>query len=72
MTPTQPSPTGLLKITEAAERLGCSEKSVRRLVKSGRLACVRYTRSKTEPLKFRQVDVARLIESSVSLGKGSL
>lgn len=57
---------GLLKINEAARRLCCSANSVRRLVKSGRLPCVRYTSSRTEPLKFRALDVARLIERSVS------
>ena len=57
---------GLLKIGEAATRLRCSPKSIRRLVKAGHLPCVRYTASRTEPLKFRAVDVARLIERSVT------
>lgn len=68
----EPTPTpdadagrGLLTLNETATRLRCSPKSVRRFVKAGRLPCVRYTKSLTEPLKFRGVDVARFIERSV-------
>ena len=62
------SGAGLLNIHEAAQRLHCSPKTVRRLVRGGRLACVRLTKTRTEPLRFRAVDVARLIEASVEGG----
>lgn len=46
--------------------LGVSDKTVRRLVKQGRLAAVKL--GKTSPLKFRQLDVARFVESASVTG----
>ena len=66
---TNPPPaaaSGLLRIEDAATRLGCSVRTVRNLVKNGSLPVVRYTRGRTEPLKFRAIDLARLIEASTS------
>jgi excisionase family DNA binding protein len=45
------------------ERLGVSDKTLRRLVKQGRLCALKL--GKTSPLKFRQLDVARFLESAV-------
>ena len=55
-------------LTKAAvmERLGISDKTLRRLVKQGRLAVVKL--GKTSPLKFRQLDVARFLESASVTG----
>jgi excisionase family DNA binding protein len=44
-------------------RLGIGEKTLRRLTHEGRLPVVKL--GKTSPLKFRQLDVARLLESSL-------
>jgi predicted site-specific integrase-resolvase len=44
-------------------RLGIGEKALRRLTNEGRLPVVKL--GKTSPLKFRQQDVARLLESSL-------
>jgi excisionase family DNA binding protein len=52
----------LLSKTVVMERLGVSDKTLRRLVKQGRLNAVKL--GKTSPLKFRQLDVARLVESA--------
>lgn len=56
-----------LLLTKAAvmERLGISDKTLRRLVKQGRLRAVKL--GKTSPLKFRQLDVARFIETALGV-----
>jgi excisionase family DNA binding protein len=56
----------LLSKTVVMERLGVSEKTLRRLIREGRLSVVKF--GKTSPLKFRQLDVARFLESSVASG----
>ena len=48
------------------ERLNVSDKTLRRLVKQGRLAVVKM--GKTSPLKFRQLDIARFLESATVTG----
>ena len=55
-------------LTKAAvmERLNVSDKTLRRLVKQGRLAVVKM--GKTSPLKFRQLDIARFLESATVTG----
>lgn len=55
-------------LTKAAvmERLGISDKTLRRLVKQGRLVVVKL--GKTSPLKFRQLDLARFLESASITG----
>jgi excisionase family DNA binding protein len=60
--------TNDLLLTKAAvmERLGVSDKTLRRLVKQGRLVVVKL--GKTSPLKFRQLDVARFLESASVTG----
>lgn len=45
------------------ERLGVSDKTLRRLVREGRLRVIKM--GKTSPLKFRQLDVARFLEASL-------
>jgi len=45
----------LLSKVSVMERLGVSDKTLRRLVKQGRLVAVKL--GKTSPLKFRQLDV---------------
>ncbi len=56
----------LLSKATVMERLGVSDRTLRRLVKQGRLRAVKL--GKTSPLKFRQLDVARLLESSIVSG----
>ena len=56
----------LLSKAVVMERLGVSDKTLRRLVKQGRLIAVKL--GKTSPLKFRQLDVARLLESASVTG----
>jgi excisionase family DNA binding protein len=55
----------LLSKAEVMKRLGVSDRTLRRLVKQGRLAAVKL--GKTSPLKFRQLDLARCIESASGL-----
>lgn len=55
------SKAGLLLIGEAAAQMRCSVKTVRKLVKAGRLPVIRLTQSKTDPLRFRLLDVQRFI-----------
>ncbi len=62
MNPTE----SLLSKAVVMERLGVSDKTLRRLVKQGRLIAVKL--GKTSPLKFRQLDVARLLETSTVTG----
>jgi len=52
----------LLPKSVVMERLGISDKTLRRLIKQGRLIVVKL--GKTSPLKFRQLDVARFLESA--------
>jgi excisionase family DNA binding protein len=52
----------LLSKAAVMERLKVSDKTLRRLVKQGRLVAIKL--GKTSPLKFRQLDVARLLEAS--------
>lgn len=56
----------LLSKATVMERLGVSDKTLRRLVKQGRLVVVKL--GKTSPLKFRQLDVARFLESACVTG----
>ena len=56
----------LLSKAAVMERLGVSEKTLRRLIRQGRLRVVKL--GKTSPLKFRQLDVAHLLERSVVTG----
>jgi excisionase family DNA binding protein len=56
----------LLSKAAVMERLGVSDKTLRRLVKQGRLVAIKL--GKTSPLKFRQLDVARLLESASVTG----
>lgn len=60
------STESLLSKAVVMERLGVSDKTLRRLVKQGRLVAVKL--GKTSPLKFRQLDVARLLESASVTG----
>ena len=59
----------LLSKATVMERLGVSEKTLRRLIRKGRLRVVKM--GQTSPLKFRQLDVARFLESSVVTGAAS-
>jgi excisionase family DNA binding protein len=56
----------LLSKAVVMERLGVSDRTLRRLIKQGRLCVVKL--GKTSPLKFRQLDVARLLESASVTG----
>jgi excisionase family DNA binding protein len=56
----------LLSKSEVMKRLGIGEKALRRLIREGRLRVIKF--GKTSPLKFRQLDVARLIESAAMGG----
>jgi len=56
------NPESLLSKIAVMTRLGISDKTLRRLVKQGRLRAVKL--GKTSPLKFRQLDVARFVESA--------
>ena len=56
----------LLSKAAVMERLGVGDKTLRLLVKQGRLVAIKL--GKTSPLKFRQLDVARLLESSTVTG----
>lgn len=60
---TPPDPDALLSKALVMARLGIGEKTLRRLTHEGRLPVVKL--GKTSPLKFRQLDVARLLESSL-------
>lgn len=60
------STESLLSKAAVMTRLGVSDKTLRRLVKQGRLVAVKL--GKTSPLKFRQLDVARLVESASVTG----
>ncbi len=53
----------LLSKATVMERLGVSDKTLRRLVKQGRLSALKL--GKTSPLKFRQIDLARFLETSL-------
>lgn len=59
-------PDALLSKSVVLSRLGIGEKALRRLINEGRLPVVKF--GKTSPLKFRQLDVARLLESSLKNG----
>lgn len=67
-----PEKAGLLLIGEAAAQLRCSVKTVRNLVKAGRLPVIRLTQTRTDPMRFRLLDVQRLINAceEVRGGKG--
>lgn len=56
-------PDTLLSKETVLSRLGIGEKALRRLINEGRLPVIKF--GKTSPLKFRQLDVARFLESSV-------
>lgn len=56
----------LLSKATVMEWLGISDKTLRRLVKQGRLVAVKL--GKTSPLKFRQLDVARFLEAAAVTG----
>ena len=56
----------LLSKAAVMERLGVSDKTLRRLIKQGRLVVIKL--GKTSPLKFRQLDVARFLESASVTG----
>jgi hypothetical protein len=58
----QPDPNSLLSKDTVLQRLRIGEKALRRLIREGQLRVVKF--GKTSPLKFRQLDVARLIEAS--------
>jgi len=58
----------LLPKSVVMARLGISDKTLRRLIKQGRLVVVKL--GKTSPLKFRQLDVARFLESASVGGSG--
>lgn len=59
-------PDSLLPKSVVLARLGIGEKALRRLINEGRLPVVKF--GKTSPLKFRQLDVAKLLESSLKNG----
>lgn len=59
----------LLSKAVVMERLGVSEKTLRRLIRKGSLKVVKF--GKTSPLKFRQLDVARFLESATVSGLAS-
>jgi excisionase family DNA binding protein len=63
------SSDSLLSKQTVMEMLQVSEKTLRRLIRAGRLRVVKM--GKTSPLKFRQLDVARFLESSVVTGAAS-
>jgi excisionase family DNA binding protein len=65
-----PEKAGLLLIGEAAAQMRCSVKTVRNLVKSGRLRAIRLTGGKTDPLRFRLLDVQRFINSCEEAREG--
>lgn len=65
MNPTE----NLLSKSEVLARLGVGEKTLRRLIREGRLKVVKF--GKTSPLKFRQLDVARFLESATVSGLSS-
>lgn len=56
---------GIIGLREAAERLGITAAAVRRLVHSGQLPVVSYTKHRNEKLKFRAIDIARLIAANL-------
>jgi excisionase family DNA binding protein len=56
----------LLSKEQVIKMLGVSDKTLRRLIREGRLRVVKF--GKTSPLKFRQLDVARFLESSTATG----
>jgi len=56
-------PDALLSKPVVMSRLGIGEKALRRLIKEGRLSVIKF--GKTSPLKFRQLDVARCLQSSL-------
>lgn len=60
----------LLSKSEVMKRLGIGEKALRRLIREGRLRVVKF--GKTSPLKFRQLDLARFLESATSGGTVSV
>jgi excisionase family DNA binding protein len=57
----------LLSKATVMERLGVSEKQLRRFIREGHLRVVKF--GKTSPLKFRQIDVARFLEWSTVGGR---
>ena len=57
--PDQPVPAHLLTLRQAAEYLGVSEKTVRRLVAAGKLHCVHVGRV----LRFEPADLFRFVEA---------
>lgn len=59
-------PDSLLSKARVKELLGVSDKTLRRLIREGRLRVVKF--GKTSPLKFRQLDVARFLESCTASG----
>lgn len=59
-------PDTLLSKAVVMARLGIGEKALRRLINEGRLRVVKF--GKTSPLKFRQLDVARFLESCIANG----
>jgi excisionase family DNA binding protein len=59
----------LLSKAAVMKMLGVGEKTLRRLIREGRLTVIKL--GKTSPLKFRQVDVARLLEASAVSGAAS-
>lgn len=64
-----PEKAGLLLIGEAAAQMRCSVKTVRKLVKERRLRAIRLTGGKTDPLRFRLLDVQRFINSCEETGR---
>jgi excisionase family DNA binding protein len=56
----------LLTRDEVCQRLGVSTKTLRRMVGSGKLPVVRFSR--TSLLRFRECDVRRFVESHTHAG----
>lgn len=59
----------LLSKDDVMEKLGIRYKTLRRLIREGRLKVIKL--GKTSPLKFRQLDVARFLEASAVSGLAS-
>jgi hypothetical protein len=56
----------LLSKEAVLTQLGIGEKALRRLIKQGKLRVIKF--GKTSPLKFRQLDIARLLDNATETG----
>jgi len=56
--------TSLLRITQVAELLDCSEKTIRRRVDDGQIPAVRLGDAPTSPIRIEIADIAAFLERS--------